>query len=234
MPDSDLVAFLKRLSLFADLNDAAITALARVCRVRAIPKGRAIFDQGQDADAAFIVRSGCVVVTLNTLDGRELVINEMRAGDLFGEVALLTQSTRTATATTSQASEIIIIPRDEFLAKIAADPNISPHIIQTLAQRLRSSAERESALAFQDAPARLAHTLLELDRQASAQGYVTISQEEISQRIGITRQTTAKILGKWRRAGWIITGRGKLVILDRAALRRCALETDKPYAGEHQ
>jgi CRP-like cAMP-binding protein len=100
-----------------------------------------------------------------------------------------------------------------------------------LAQRLRSSAERESALAFEDAPARLASTLLKLDYENRALGYMTISQEELAQHIGITRQTAAKILGKWRRAGWIITGRGKIVALDRAALRRCAAQANSAGAG---
>jgi CRP-like cAMP-binding protein len=66
--------------------------------------------------------------------------------------------------------------------------------------------------------------LLQLDRQASAEGYLTIGQEELAQRVGLTRQTVAKTLGKWRRAGWLITGRGKIVLLNRAALRRQAEE----------
>jgi CRP-like cAMP-binding protein len=80
------------------------------------------------------------------------------------------------------------------------------------------SGKRESALAFLDAQARLARLLLELEEQEQHKGYVTISQDELAHRTGLIRQTVAKALGKWRRAGWLITGRGHILILNRKAL----------------
>jgi CRP-like cAMP-binding protein len=220
MKDSDLLAFLKRVPLLADLNDAALAMLARVSRVQKIPKGATLFDQDDEGDAAYIVRAGSIAIVLNTPDGRELVINEMRAGDCFGELALLTDAPRSASAVAGEASELVVIPREEFLAELEREPKLVRQLIGLIAERLRVSSERERALAFLDAPARLARMLLQLNRAASQEGYVTISQEELARRIGATRQTTAKILGQWRRAGWIVTGRGRIVVLDRAALRK--------------
>lgn len=216
---TDVLPFLKRVPLFEGLNEQALTMLARVSHVQRVPKGSVIFYQDDPGEAAYIVQSGVVAILLATADGRELVINEMRAGDCFGEIALLTGQPRSASALAREASQVVVIPRADFLARLEAEPKIMRHLLATVAQRLRSSTERESALAFLDAPARLARILLQMDREASAQGFVTISQEEIAQRIGVARQTAAKILGQWRRAGWIITGRGKIVLLDRAALR---------------
>jgi CRP/FNR family transcriptional regulator len=68
--------------------------------------------------------------------------------------------------------------------------------------------------------------LLLLDQRASAEGYITLSQEELARRVGLARQTVASLMGKWRRSGWIVTGRGKIVVLNRAALRRQAQEDD--------
>jgi CRP-like cAMP-binding protein len=73
-------------------------------------------------------------------------------------------------------------------------------------------------LAFLDAHARLARVLLELDRQNEERGDITISQEELAQRSGLIRQTVAKTLGQWRRKGWLLTGRGQIVLLNREAL----------------
>lgn len=98
-------------------------------------------------------------------------------------------------------------------------------LLETTARRLRTSSERESALAFLDAPARLARVLLDLDLQATDDGFITIGQEELAQHVGLARQTAAKTLGQWRRAGWLVTGRGKIVPLNRAALRRLAEES---------
>jgi CRP/FNR family transcriptional regulator, cyclic AMP receptor protein len=216
--------FLKRVPLFSGLDEAALALLARVSRTRQLPKGYVLFSRDDPGDAAYVVRSGCITILLTTPDGRELVINEMRPGDCFGEVALLTGQPRSAGAVAREASEVVVIPREEFLAEVESEPKLMRHLLETIAQRLRLGTEREGALAFLDAPQRLARILLQLDREASADGFVTISQEEIAQHIGVARQTAAKILGQWRRAGWIITGRGKIVLLNRAALRRRAEE----------
>jgi CRP-like cAMP-binding protein len=74
------------------------------------------------------------------------------------------------------------------------------------------------ALAFYDAQQRLARQLLNLDQLAQDIGYITLSQEELATRVGLTRQTVAAILGRWRRSGWLLTGRGHIVLLNRREL----------------
>ena len=216
----DLLPFLRDVPLFAGLTDQALTSLARAGRIRQVPKGKTLFNQMDPAEAFYVVRSGRIAILLGSADGRELVINEMRAGDCFGELALLTGQPRSTSAMAREASEVIAISRETFLAEIETEPKLLRHVLESTARRLSASSERESALAFLDAPARLARVLLEMDRQASANGFITVSQEELAQRVGLTRQTAAKTLGRWRRAGWIITGRGKIVLLNRAGLRR--------------
>jgi CRP-like cAMP-binding protein len=216
----DLVAFLRRVPLFHGLDDAALQILARVARVKQVPRHTFLFYQDDEGDAAYIIRSGVFAILLATDDGRELVINVLRAGDFFGELALLTDAPRSASAFARQESQVIVLPRAEFLTELERQPKLMRHTLEVTAQRLRASTERERALAFLDAPARLAGVILEQDRAASDRGFITLSQDELAQHVGVTRQTTAKILGQWRRAGWILTGRGKLVVLDRAALRR--------------
>ena len=93
------------------------------------------------------------------------------------------------------------MPRQAFLGILEAEPALARRILELTANRLRGSSERESALAFLDAQARLARLLLQLEQQAPEKGYVTISQEELAQRTGQTRQTVAKALGRWRQGG---------------------------------
>jgi CRP-like cAMP-binding protein len=219
---AELSAFLRRVAVFRDLDDPALAVLARVAHTRRVPSHTYLFYQDDPGDAAFVVRSGEIAILLNTTDGRELVINELRSGECFGELALLTDAPRSASAFARKDSEIIVLPRQEFLNELERQPKLLRHVLDVTAQRLRASSERERALAFFDAPARLARILLELDRAESERGYITLSQDELAQHVGVARQTTAKILGQWRRAGWLLTGRGKLVLLDRAALRKRA------------
>jgi CRP/FNR family transcriptional regulator, cyclic AMP receptor protein len=214
--------FLGSLPLFSGLSETRLAALAQECRLKQVPRGACLFLQGDPADALFVVRSGSFAILLSSLDGRELVINEMRPGDCFGELGLLTGLSRStnAVARAPGTSEVLVIPRDAFMAILEKEPLLSRRLLETIAQRLRNSSEREGALAFLDAQARLARVLLGLDDQASERGYVTISQEELAQRTGLTRQTVAKALGRWRRRGWLITGRGHIMLLNRAQLQK--------------
>jgi CRP/FNR family cyclic AMP-dependent transcriptional regulator len=218
---AELIAFLRSVPMFEDLNNTGLTSLALVGRIRRLTKGTILFDQSSPADHTYVVRRGCIDLILSTPDGRELVINSMRQGDVFGELGVLTGETRSTGAVAREASEIVSIPRREFLAELEKEPKLMRRMLETTSQRLRMSSERESALAFMDAPSRLARVLLQLSEQERRdQDLLTISQEDLAQHVGATRQTVAGILGRWRRRGWIITGRGKIMLVDRSALRR--------------
>ncbi len=147
-----------------------------------------------------------------------MVINRMRSGDIFGELGVLTTQPRSTSAMARAESEILVIPSESFLCLVDAEPSLARSILKITAERLQRSGEREGALAFLDAQARLARLLLELEKEEKIKGYVTISQEELAHRTGLIRQTVAKVLGKWRRANWLITGRGHIMILNRKAL----------------
>jgi CRP-like cAMP-binding protein len=220
-PVSDARAFLEGLPLFAGLGEASLGSLARDSKFVQVEKGQFIFFQADPSEKVYLVRSGLVSIVLESPDGREMVINEMRPGDSFGEVGVLTGQPRSASAIVRKEGMLLELPRQVFLAVLSAEPTLARRILDITANRLRSSSERESALAFLDAQARLARLMLqleELEEQKTEKGYVTISQEELAQRTGQTRQTVAKALGRWRRAGWLITGRGHIMLLNREAL----------------
>jgi len=109
-------------------------------------------------------------------------------------------------------------PNQGISDSLEEEPLFVRRMLESTSRLMYNSNERESALAFLDAPARLARILCKLDHESSAQGYVTISQEELARYTGLTRQTVAKILGRWRRLGWILTGRGRIVVLNKPEL----------------
>lgn len=200
-----------------------IQSISRASHLRELPRGKVLFDQSSPSDQAYVVRSGCVDLVLSTPDGRELVINSMEAGDIFGELGVLTGELRSTRAIARVASRVIAISGSLFLAELEREPRLMRRILEITSHRLRLSTERESALAFMDAPSRLARVLLRLsDEGQHSQELVTISQEDLAQHVGATRQTIASILGRWRRRGWIITGRGRIMLVDRQALGRQA------------
>jgi CRP/FNR family transcriptional regulator, cyclic AMP receptor protein len=216
-------SFLANLSLFADLGESSVLSLARECTFKQLEKGDVLFLQSDPSETAFIVFHGKVSIVLNSSDGREMVINEMQEGDLFGELGILTKKSRSTSAIARTKCELLVIPSRALRKVIDSEPQFAMRLLEITAERLQMSGKRESALAFLDAQARLARLLLELEKQEQEKGYVTISQDELAQRTGLIRQTVAKALGKWRRAGWLITGRGRILILNRKALEE--LET---------
>jgi CRP/FNR family cyclic AMP-dependent transcriptional regulator len=217
---SEIVGFLAGISLFSTLSESSSSLLASVCRFRQIEKGEIVFFQSDPSESAYIVRTGNISIILNSSDGREMVINEMHSGDLFGELGILTKKSRSTSAIARTKSELLVIPRQAFLNVVEQEPQLALRMLEMTANRLQASGTRESALAFMDAQARLARLLLELEAEEKEKGYVTISQEELAHHTGLIRQTVAKALGKWRRAGWLITGRGRILILNRKALRQ--------------
>ena len=224
-PVSEARVFLGEIPLFADLSEASLLTLARAIKSMQVEKGQFIFLQDDTSEKAYLVRSGLISIILESLDGRKLVINEMHPGDFFGEVGVLTKQPRSTSAIARTDSELLALPRQAFLSILEAEPVLARRMLEMTANRLRGSSEREGALAFLDAQGRLARLLLQLELQKPEKGYITISQEELAQRTGQTRQTVAKALGRWRRAGWLITGRGRIMLLKHAALTHLEQES---------
>jgi CRP/FNR family transcriptional regulator, cyclic AMP receptor protein len=216
----EIVKFLDSIPLFSRITDASAHSLANASKFQYFEKGEMIFCQSDPSEAAYVVHTGNISIVLLSLDGREMIINEMHSGDVFGELGILTRKPRSTSAIAQSHSQLLVIPRQVFLQIMDEDPYLARLVLEITANRLQMSGQRESALAFMDAQARLARLLLELDKQEQEKGYVTISQEELAQRTGLIRQTVAKALGKWRRAGWLITGRGHFLLLDRKALKQ--------------
>lgn len=210
---------LAKIPLFAGVDSDVFAALERASHRKQVDKGAYLFFRGDPADHFYLLMSGKIVILLSNVDGRELILNVMQPGDFFGELGILTGQPRSADAVARQPSELVAIPRQAFLQALEREPRMARRLLEVTAQRLSRSSEFENSLAFLDAQARLARVLLQLDEQNQERGYITTSQEELAQRSGLIRQTVARTLGQWRRSGWLLTGRGHIVLLNRTALR---------------
>lgn len=215
---ASILQFLTSQVLFEGINPASLLTLAKASRLKPIPKGSFIFFQDDIAYAVFLVWRGVIAIRLENPDGRELVINEMSVGDCFGELGILTGERRSASAEAIVDSEVLLIPSAAFTSALDQEPRLAMRVLEITARRLQNSSKREEALAFHDAQQRLAQQLLNLDELATEKGYITLSQDELATRVGLTRQTVAAILGRWRRSGWLLTGRGHIVLLNRHEL----------------
>ena len=118
--NTEILTFLRETPLLAGFDEPFTAELARRCRLRRLQKGEILFLQSDRADAAYLVRSGSISLFLTSLDGRELVVNEMRPGDLLGELAMLIGMSRSTAAIARLTTEVVVIPRQVFLAALDA------------------------------------------------------------------------------------------------------------------
>ncbi|MGD8731398.1 MAG: Crp/Fnr family transcriptional regulator [Anaerolineales bacterium] len=220
-----IAKFLAGTPVFSVARQTILNDIAQSAACKSVGQGQVLFTQMDTADHVYVVVSGCISLFLATEDGKELVINEMQRGDCFGELSLITHEPRSTGAIAQEASEVVIIPSHTFMKVLQSDTVLMQRVLETTASRLRKSSERESALAFLDANARIARILLDLDQKESDKGFIRITQESLGQYVGLTRQTVARTLGAWRREGWVLTARGGIRILDRTKLEEQACET---------
>ena len=219
---------IERNSLFRGLPRETLTRIASLATRRAYDEGAVIFMRGDPGDSLCGVATGRVRISSSGPGGKEVFLNIMEPGDAFGEIALLDGSPRTASATAMARTELIVIQRDAFSALVLSQPQLAGHLIQLLCKRVRWTAQMMEDTALLTVPARLAKRLLSLasafGRDAERGTKVTISQEELAQFLGLSRQITNQHLQTGRAKSWITLGRGSITIENPAALRKVVRE----------
>jgi CRP-like cAMP-binding protein len=214
---------LERNRLFRGLPVTTIQQIAALAIRRPYKSGAIVFSQADPGDALYGVITGKIRISAGTPDGKEVFLNIMEPGDTFGEIALLDGHHRTATASATAPTELMIILREHFLALLQREPKLVTHLLQLLCQRIRWTSGLAEESALLGVPARLARRLLSLAQlhgRAAADGiHLTISQEEVARFLGVSRQIVNQYLQTWKAKRWVGLGRGKIIILAEDALQ---------------
>jgi len=220
---------IERDSLFRGLAGALHERIAALAVRRAYDEGAIIFMRGDPGDSLCGVVSGRVRISVSRPGGKEIFLNMICPGETFGEIALLDGEPRTATATAIVRTELFVVPREQFLRVLGGEPQLAAHLIQLLCRRVRWTAQLMEDSALLTVPARVAKRLLSLarlqGRQTAGGPKLSISQEELAQFLGLSRQIVNKHLQGWKAKGWILAGRGSLTIANLPALERLTRES---------
>jgi CRP-like cAMP-binding protein len=228
-------ALLGSIPLFAGLSPEQLTKIAALAQVRKFAAREVVVTQGEPARALFAIVRGRLKVVSCGPDGRDTVLGIMAEGEVFGEVALLDGGVRSATCTAIEPCELLAIERDQFMELLEASPTIAVKLSDVLAQRLRRLSQRSEDAAFLDVPSRLARSLLDLatrfgERRSPATGIritLKLSQQELGDLVGATRESINKHLSDWARQGFLEVQGGRLTISDIDSVRRIARVADE-------
>ena len=223
----DKLTLLRNHPLFRDLPPEVIEHLGSYMKTRKVARGAAIFAKGDPGSGLMGVLTGTVKVSVASAEGKDIVLNIFHEGDVFGEIALLDGRPRTADATAMSDCELVVIERRDFVPFLRDRPDVTLKFIEILCSRLRHTSEQVQDLTFLNLPTRLAKTLLELTaatETSASKAKVTITQREISQIIGRSRESTNKQLRAWVKRGWVKLERGGVSVLAPDKLAAVAAE----------
>jgi CRP-like cAMP-binding protein len=216
------LSVLRQHPYFRDLAPEALDQLCRYAKRTVLKRGATLFAKDNPGNSLYVVISGTVKISISSPDGRNAILNFAGPGELFGEMAVLDGQPRSADATTSTNCEIFVIDRRDFLPFVRSQPTLAMKFIELLCARVRQTSDQVEQLILQDLPGRLASALLGLTAKRkldAKRSNIAITQQEIGEMVGMTRESINKQLRAWALRKWVRVEHGGIIVLDAAALR---------------
>ncbi|MEU0520891.1 Crp/Fnr family transcriptional regulator [Streptosporangium sp. NPDC006007] len=211
---------LAKAPLFSALDREGAAALrTSVSEVR-LSKGQALFSENETGDRLYVVLEGKIKLSRTAPDGRENLLSVLGPGEMFGELSLFDPRPRTASATALTDVRLAGLGHDDLRPWLTGRPEVALHLLRALAQRLRRTNDVLADLVFTDVPGRVAKALLDLaDRfgQRIDDGirvHHDLTQEELAQLVGASRETVNKALADFAQRGWLRIEAKAVVIMD--------------------
>ena len=224
--NTDPGALLKSVVLFRNMPPKMLLELSQRLRFVNYRGQTDIFHAGDEGATMYIILRGAVKIFVPAIDGREVVLAVHRAGDLFGEMALLDAEPRSASASTMEDTEMATLNRIDFHEVLERHPEAQRAIIEVLVERLRATNQSIQDAYLLDVPGRLARRLMLIadehgnDTERGRDIGLRVSQQELANMIGASRVAVNKQLQAWRQRGIVDVTRQRVVILKPAALQR--------------
>lgn len=200
---------LRQAPLFVALDDEAASALRATMVEIKISRGDELFVEGDPGEHLYVIVEGKIKLGTASSDGRESLLAVLGPGEMFGELSLFDPGPRTATATAIVDSKVLGLGHEDLGPWLSGRPAVSQELLKSLAQRLRRTNEALADLVFSDVPGRVAKALLELSEKFGSRRddglYVAhdMTQEELAQLVGASRETVNKALAEFAQRGWV-------------------------------
>jgi CRP/FNR family cyclic AMP-dependent transcriptional regulator len=222
--DADKRQLLQNHYLFSKLSPKQIDRLAACIVGKWIPRRTSIVAKGDPGSSLFVICQGTVKISVPSADGHDAVLDLIGKGEVFGEIALLDGRPRTADVVAITDCELFVIERRDFLPLVKEEPEIALKLIEILCAKLRQTTDQAENLMFLHLPGRLARALLRLSEgdERSCERKVAVTQKDLGNIIGMSRESTNRQLRIWEEQEWVRLERGGIVILSAKALERIA------------
>ncbi len=216
---------LRETPLFSSLDEEAAESLRASMTDTELERGEVLFNEGDSGDRLYVVLDGKIKLGRTSGDGRENLLAVLGPGQMFGELSLFDPGPRSATATAVTDSRLASLGHAELQPWLVNRPDVARGLLFQLAHRLRRTNEVVADLVFSDVPGRVAKALLDLStrfgRQAEDGIHVhhDLTQEELAQLVGASRETVNKALADFANRGWLRLEPRSVVLVEPDRLR---------------
>jgi CRP/FNR family cyclic AMP-dependent transcriptional regulator len=196
-----------------NLGDAELRVLSAHAATKSFPKNTVIVNEGDETDSLYVILSGRVKVYVSDEAGKEIVLATHETGEYFGEM-VLDEGPRSASVMTLEPSQFAIVPKSQFKAFMFDNPQFAIHLIEKLIHRVRALTDNVKSLALMDVYGRVARLLLELAREQDGKLEVDekLTQQDIADRVGASREMISKILKDLADGGYISVAHKRITI----------------------
>ena len=221
MQENPAATVFENVPLFSGLNESELSILAQHANIRTYPKNTVVINEGDEANALYVLLSGQVKVYLSNEEGKEIIVNMQGPCEHFGELALLDSTTRSASVMTTEKTKLAVISKPDFQRMLADNPGIALSLIRDLTRRVRVLSENVKSLALLDVYGRVAKTLLGMASERDDKLVVEkrLTQQDIANRVGASREMVARIMKDLTVGGYISLVDKQIVINEKLPKR---------------
>ena len=225
---SEKLKLLANVGLFSDFSPKQLEAVSLVARNKILQRREELFHKGDHSEEVYVIASGKLKVLTTSAEGDDVVFSILGPREVFGEVALLGASPRTATVSAIEDCQLLVIDRRDFMSFLTTNPEVSVKLLSVLAIRLKLISELVEDTLFLNLPLRLAKKLMSLSRtfgEQTPEGIrvdLKLSQEEWGDLVGTTRESVNKQMRKWTDAEIVRVDAGYVIILKPVELEKLA------------
>lgn len=218
------IEFLSSVHLFHGLFEHDAAELDRAVLPFFIRKKQVAYRPGDPADSIFIIRSGRVKISKVTEDGREIILNLLKTGDVFGEMAFLEETPRDTFAEALDDTNLFILKKIDLLQLIKRRPAITYRLAKIIGERRKEAEKNMENFLYKGVRERLAHLLIRLSNDYGIRDSrgkmlrIKITHQDLANLIGSSRETVSLTLGDFRREGYIDINERKIIIKDERGL----------------
>ena len=198
-------SILKSVPIFTDLDDASLELILSRARTLTYKKNTILMNEGESGECLYVIQSGLVKIYVSDEDGNEVILFVEGPGSYIGEISLLDDAPRTASAVTLEKTQVLLISKSVFIDCVKLNPEIAFSIIRAMTQRLRRATDSIRSLALKNVYQRLALKLIELSVVEGDDRFLPrkISQQELANMIGASREMVSKLLAELTKGEYI-------------------------------